>query len=98
MTTEQKILTIDAYRDAENNPCCARDFATGEVCPFYMTHTFGTGETCFWAGNAALGRPAPLHRRKLGEGTLIPHENCPIWNASPNLTQRAKEKNVSRHE
>jgi len=76
---EKRTIEIEAYRDSEGNPCCAKDFTLGQVCPFYMTYTMGSGETCYFL-DYGVGKPLPLFRRKDGEGTLIPHSNCPIWN------------------
>lgn len=73
MKTEQKQITVNAYRDDENNPCCAKDFSTGEVCIFYRTKKFGCAEVC------ALNDGEYLERRKNGNGTLIPIKKCLIW-------------------
>ena len=74
-----KRIEVVFYRDSENNPTCAIDFNKGEVCKFYRTQRFGTNETCVFSDQN--GKYAQtLNRRKDGLGTLIPCENCPIWN------------------
>lgn len=78
MKTEVKTIEIEAYRDSGGNPCCAKDFSLGQVCPFYMTYKMGCGESCYWLAND-VDKPLPLFRRKNGEGTLIPHAKCPVW-------------------
>ena len=37
MITETKTILVKAYRDKNNDPCCAANFETGEVCLFYRT-------------------------------------------------------------
>lgn len=78
MQKETRQITVPAYRDNDENPCCAADFNSGEVCPFYRTQRFGVNETCVFAKHD--GRYAEkLERRKDGHGTLIPCAQCPIW-------------------
>lgn len=74
MKTIKKTIKIDAYKDNQGNPCCARDFSTGEVCQFYRTVKFGCTDTCVFAEDGDH-----LWRRKGGDGTLIPIKNCPVW-------------------
>ena len=79
MTKETKIIEVPAYRDNSGNPCCAMDFSTGEVCPFYRTQKFGGLETCVFAEDRGKYKQT-MYRRAEGLGTLIPLDACPIWN------------------
>lgn len=69
----KKQIDIIAYINDDGEPCCAKNFDTGEVCIFYRTKNFGTRELC-------IINDMELKRRKDGVGTLIPHKLCPIWN------------------
>jgi len=74
-----RMMEVTCYEDDDGNPTCAIDFSTGDVCVFYRTMSFGCKETCVFAEDT--GRyPEILKRRKNDEGTLIPIENCPVWN------------------
>lgn len=74
MTTEIRLINIEAYRDKDNLPCCAADFRAGKICPFLRTRNFGTQDVC------ALSAGNPLARREEGKGTLIPdRECCIVW-------------------
>lgn len=64
---------IIRYRDKEDNPTCARNFYTQDVCVFYRTQRFGTEEVCCLTDNALK------RRRKDNMGYLIPGVACPIW-------------------
>lgn len=75
METVDKIVTFAAYKDDDGNPCCAKQFGTGEVCIFYRTAKFGLIETC-----AFLDTHVSLKRRNEGIGTLIPCDKCILWN------------------
>ena len=83
MSKEIKTIEVPAYRDSKGNPCCAQDFKTGEVCPFYYpTGAFGTHETCAFAkrDSTYVKGVVGLERRGHdGAGTLIPSDTCPIW-------------------
>ena len=74
MTAETKTIEVQAYRDAAGKPCCAANFKTGEVCPFYRTRTFGTKEICIFNDDVLLRR-----RGEFGLGTLVPFAGCPVW-------------------
>lgn len=74
MRTEKFNLAIDRYYNDDGQPCCAKSFPNGEVCPFYRTKHFGTQETCVFLNSDEF-----LYRRTVGFDTLIPHKNCPIW-------------------
>lgn len=78
MSKQIKTIEVPAYRDSKGNPCCAQDFPSGEVCPFYRTLAFGTHETCVFA-NRDSTYVKGLERRGSGMGSLIPLYNCPIW-------------------
>ena len=75
---EQHQITITRYYDKDNNPTCAADFSIGDVCIFYATQKFGCSETCWFADQSGK-KWGMLKRRKKGEGTLIPNDECPIW-------------------
>ena len=77
-------LEIEKFTDSDGNQTCAIDFKKRNMCIFYMTHKFGCGETCFFADNNSSNMWAPLERRKGGEGSLIPHNECPIWKKENN--------------
>jgi hypothetical protein len=79
MRKEIKRIEVITYRDSDNNPTCAIDFNTGEVCRFYRTQRFGVNETCVFAEQDGKYTQT-LNRRRDGLGTLIPCGNCPIWN------------------
>jgi hypothetical protein len=79
-------MQVTAYRDSKGNPCCAGDFPTGEVCPFYRTQRYGCHETCVF-GDAEGKYMKGLKRRENGDGSLIPLDNCPIWNPSPPIAR-----------
>ena len=72
MQKETRQITVPAYRDKEGNPCCAINFNSGEVCPFYRTARFGTREICNFTD-------IELQSRSDGTNTLIPCEGCPVW-------------------
>lgn len=79
-TSERYELPVIRFRDKDDNPTCAANFSTGEVCMFYGTQRMGSNETCWFeisCGHGKFGRP--LLRRKQGKGTLIPLAECPIW-------------------
>lgn len=78
MTKEIKQIPIEAYRNIDGEPCCAKNFETGEVCVFYRTQKMGCNETCIFAQTNDKYWPT-LKRRFGGTWTLIPHEKCPIW-------------------
>jgi len=71
-------MPVDRYRDDDGNPCCAKDFKEGQVCPFYQTQRFGANETCLFAEDNGRYRES-MKRRKDGNGTLIPLKTCPVW-------------------
>ena len=72
MQKETRQITVPSYRDKEGNPCCAIDFNSSEVCPFYRAARFGTREICNF-------KDLDLQRRNDGIGTLIPCEKCLVW-------------------
>ena len=77
-------LPVVRYRDAAENPTCAADFETGEVCTFYRTQRLGTGETCVFAETGSHSKYADTIERRdgvhgPGMGTLIPGDWCPVW-------------------
>lgn len=74
-----KKIDVKAYITNKNEPCCAKDFNTGEVCIFFRTQRMGCNETCLFADQQGKYWKI-LERRKNGIGTLIPHDNCPVWN------------------
>jgi hypothetical protein len=64
------------YRDNDEKPTCAIDFAKGHFCQFHGTQSFGTKELCLFHEKQIL------ERRNHGRGTLIPVKNCPLWEDS----------------
>ena len=76
-------LPVVRYWD-KANPTCAVDFETGDVCKFYRSQRFGTGETCVFAETGAHSKYAESMLRRDGAqgpgmGTLIPGAWCPVW-------------------
>lgn len=86
--SEHHQITITRYRDPDGYPTCAKDFTTGEVCVFYGSYSFGCRETCWFADQTAR-KWQPLNRRKRGQGSLIPHDKCPVWER---LREQAKKE------
>lgn len=76
MTTETATIQVPRIRDQEGNPTC-RWFDA--VCPFFMTSSFGTREHCYFGDRTYKGTPADLLRRENGMGTLIPCQQCQVW-------------------
>jgi len=71
--TEEKQITVKAYRDKDGLPTCAASFPSGQVCMFLYHVKFGTMEICSVA-------QSPLQRRGQDQcGSLIPCENCIVW-------------------
>jgi hypothetical protein len=77
-----KTIEVTAYTH-NNKPCCAKNFDTGEVCVFYRTQRMGCNETCIFADQSGKYGQL-LERRNNGNGTLIPHDNCPVWSKTIN--------------
>ena len=80
---EHTIISCWRYLDKDNNPTCAVDFSTGEICEFLRCQRFGTWETCLFAPTENRGFGYPLKRRGKGKkrelGTLIPGDWCPLF-------------------
>ena len=71
-TSERVKIVYIRYRD-NGEPTCAINFATLKVCPFYCTTPLGQRESCCLSMH-------PLGRRgENGMGSLIPHEDCPLF-------------------
>ena len=66
------------FFDEDGERACAKDFTTGEVCPYYRTQNFGTRETCCFAPDD--GKKMALLERRGDDslGSLIPGDWCPI--------------------
>ncbi len=79
MTMETATITIPRIRDSEGQPTCRW---WEHHCPFLMSSGFGTREHCFWLEGCGKHRPQ-LERRDNGNGTTIPHQQCPVWEAKP---------------
>ena len=72
--SEEKTITVKAYRDKDGLPTCAVDFRTGEFCQFLRVTRFGILHVC------AIDQSDGLWRRGgKGEGSLIPCEKCIAW-------------------
>lgn len=77
-------LPVIRYRDQAGNPTCAADFEIGDVCKFYRSQRFGTGETCVFAETGTSAKYAATMSRREGSagpgmGSLIPGDWCPVW-------------------
>lgn len=75
---EKTTMKVERYRDNDNEPTCAINFETGDVCIFYGTRSFGCLETC-WFSDQSDKKWRSLQRRGKGVGTLIPLKDCPVW-------------------
>jgi len=69
--TEEKQITVKAYRDKDGLPTCAVNFRTGDICQFQLLERFGPVAVC------AVSR-IELDRRD-DVGSLIPCEKCIVW-------------------
>lgn len=76
--TEQRTITVTAYRTPDGNPTCAKDFGSGEMCIFLRSTRWGSADVC--ALDVDHGRKKNgLQRDNLGNGYLIPCEGCIVW-------------------
>lgn len=73
--TEQRTITITAYRDPSGRPTCAVDFRTGLVCRLLQTARMGRDDVCA----LQTGRRPCLERYDGGTGYLMPAKVCPVW-------------------
>jgi hypothetical protein len=80
-----KTFEITVYEDKNGEPTCATNFDTGEVCIFYQTARCGTLETCMFMVNP---RGCMSRRGPDGDGSLIPHDGCPIWGTRNKLVEK----------
>jgi hypothetical protein len=76
---ETRLIQIDVYRCNNNEPTCALDFSTGDVCIFYRSQGLKQHQTCVFAPEWSRGYNKPLRRRE-DKGYLVPGDWCPIWN------------------
>lgn len=67
---------VTRYFDKDDQPTCAINFKTGQVCIYYRTVRFGCSDTCIWFENPSS---TYLRRRDKGDGSLIPHADCPLF-------------------
>lgn len=69
-----KKISVNAFIDKNNWPCCAIDFNRSDgICQFYRVREFGTMELC------RINDEFLLRRGEDELGTLIPTKTCPIW-------------------
>lgn len=73
---EDALIRIPRYVDSNKEPTCAW---VNSQCPFLLVARFGTEERCHWPGPGGEIRPV-LERRYNSIGTLVPHNDCPVWN------------------
>ena len=76
--SEQRTITITAYRTPEGAPTCAVNFDAGEVCKLLQTTRYGMTEVCA----LQTGRRVGLDRGMGGNGYLIPCAECIVWSAA----------------
>ena len=75
-TSEEKTITITAYRTIRGEPTCAIDFTDGKVCKFLGLRNFGACEVCMVRG-VDIKRSS-----EKSKDYLMPVENCPVWKES----------------
>ena len=76
--SEQRTITITAYRTPDGRPTCAVDFEAGEVCSLLQSTRWGLADVC--ALQPDYGRnTALLHRSHGGTGYLVPCAECIVW-------------------
>lgn len=70
--TEQRTITVTAYRTPDGKPTCAADYVSGEVCRFATSRRVGQVEVCGFVG-------CDIRRADQGYGYTIPVDGCPVW-------------------
>ena len=75
MALEFTTINIPRIRDNDGQPTCCW---WGHHCPFLMQSGFGTRKHCYWQSVSTSIIPQ-LQRRENGNGTTIPHQQCPVW-------------------
>ena len=76
--TEQRTITVTAYRTPDGKPTCATDFDAGEVCVMLRSTRWGLADVC--ALDVDKGRKTNgLQRDDGGNGYLIPCDGCIVW-------------------
>lgn len=81
MNKETVNLPVIRYRDGNGKPTCIADLSAGDACTFLQSSHFGTKYHCFWdRPNPTPPRPPQIFTRgDSGRGSLIPVEDCPLW-------------------
>lgn len=69
--TEQRTITVTAYRTPEGKPTCATNIYTGQSCRFLESASFGRFLLC-----AAVRGDV---YRDGAHGYTIPADGCPVW-------------------
>ncbi len=70
---EQRTITINAYRDKEGRPTCAKNVQTGEYCKFLRITYYGLRDIC------ALADDGTMLDRYDEYGCTIPGKDCIVW-------------------
>lgn len=69
--TEQRTITVTAYRTPEGKPTCATNIYAGKVCRFMAVRKMGLIEWCV---------PIGCDIDRAGDhGYTIPVDGCPVW-------------------
>lgn len=79
--TVQITVPVKRYRTDEGSPTCARSFPAGEVCPFLKTFSFNPDGHCSLVESMSSAWNYMPYVDVGPEGSLEPHEDCPIWRA-----------------
>ena len=69
------------YMDQDGKPTCIEDLSNGDKCEFLQRSYFGQQYHCFWDKSNPTSPHSPdiLARGDDGRGSLIPVEDCPLW-------------------
>lgn len=69
--TEQRTITVTAYRTPDGKPTCATNIYTGQSCQFLESASFGRFLLC-------AATACSINRDGDG-GHTIPADGCPVW-------------------
>jgi hypothetical protein len=69
--TEQRTITVTAYRTPDGKPTCATNIYTGKHCRFLAVRKMGLIEWC--------GATGCDISRNGDHGYTIPVDGCPVW-------------------
>jgi hypothetical protein len=74
MSTEQRTITIAAFRDPDGKPTCGDDFSSvSGKCKFIRVSSFGARWHCAVTGDELRDSNRSQH------GYLRPCVRCPVW-------------------